>query len=178
MAKRGEKTRAGNRWTEARFKSFIKSLLRAGTMRWAPKYDAIRAAFVKRGLNSTTGRMAKLHKCNICSRLFPQSLVKVDHINPVIDPHIGFVSWDIYIQRMFCEVENFQVLCQKCHDFKTRKDSLKGRQEIAFKAVRSRSRKVFEHRSKLKNLVANAADAASVRTPHPNPSPRNRIKAN
>ena len=44
----------------------------------------------------------------------------VDHIIPVIDPKKGFENWDTYITRMFCEKENLQVLCSKCHDKKTK----------------------------------------------------------
>jgi len=42
----------------------------------------------------------------------------VDHINPVVDPHIGFTTWDEYIARMFCEVDGFQVICHDCHEVK------------------------------------------------------------
>ena len=43
----------------------------------------------------------------------------VDHINPVVDPVDGHQGWDIYINRLFCETDNLQVLCKKCHDAKT-----------------------------------------------------------
>lgn len=45
--------------------------------------------------------------------------VFVDHIIPVVDPETGFMSWDEYIQRMFSDSENFQVLCDDCHTAKT-----------------------------------------------------------
>lgn len=142
MAKqRVAKPKAGGRWSVARFRAFIKSLLRAGTMRWAPKYDALKAAFVKRGVNPKTGKLAKLHKCNHCSKLFPMNAVKVDHIKPVVDPNVGFVSWDMYIDRMFCEVENLQVLCDPCHDFKTKTESKKQHHLPTTKAVRIRTRR-------------------------------------
>jgi 5-methylcytosine-specific restriction endonuclease McrA len=134
------KPKAGGRWTIARYRAFIKSLLRAGTMRWAPKYDALKAAYVKRGVNPKTGRMSKLHKCNSCCKLFPMNAVRVDHILPVVDPAVGFVSWDSYIERMFCEVENLQVLCNPCHDFKTKSESKKSRKAVHFKPVRFRTR--------------------------------------
>lgn len=43
----------------------------------------------------------------------------VDHIVPVISPATGFRSWDIVIERMFCELDGFQVLCHECHKKKT-----------------------------------------------------------
>jgi len=45
--------------------------------------------------------------------------VAVDHIKPIVDPKLGFVSWDDIIRRMFVEEEGLQVLCKECHDKKT-----------------------------------------------------------
>lgn len=116
------KTRCGGQWTEARYNSFIKSLLRKG--RWGPKYEALRNARVSRGV----------YKCACCGAEGPKTLpplegrkrrrnnAAVDHINPVIDPAVGFVDWDTVIERLFCEVEGFQVLCWACHHAKTNEE--------------------------------------------------------
>jgi 5-methylcytosine-specific restriction endonuclease McrA len=51
---------------------------------------------------------------------FPAKDVQVDHIHPIIDPSVGFESWDETIDRMFCEKNNLQVLCTNpCHKSKT-----------------------------------------------------------
>lgn len=42
-----------------------------------------------------------------------------DHIDPVIDPNVGFVSWDVVIERLFVESDGFQALCWGCHNIKT-----------------------------------------------------------
>jgi 5-methylcytosine-specific restriction endonuclease McrA len=57
-------------------------------------------------------------KCNICHQLFDAHETNVDHINPVVGIE-GFTNWDDYINNMFCEVENMQLLCHSCHDAKT-----------------------------------------------------------
>ena len=44
----------------------------------------------------------------------------VDHIRPVIDPGDGFMGWDEVIERMFCEISGFQILCHSCHAAKTK----------------------------------------------------------
>lgn len=114
----GEKTRAGGRWTEARYRSFITSLLRQGTRRWAPKTDVDRKATTKRGFR----------RCAECKEEVPVTAHKngkkvkntfIDHIDPIVDPEVGFTSWDDFIERLFCEEHNLQVLCGDCHEKKT-----------------------------------------------------------
>jgi hypothetical protein len=51
--------------------------------------------------------------------LFGPKEVALDHIEPVIDPKVGFTTWDSYIERLFCEADSFQVLCHADHDQKT-----------------------------------------------------------
>ena len=108
----------GGEWTAARFHSFIKGALRSATMRWGPKFRALDKAFVGRKTNRKTGRIAKHFRCACCDKDFPSSEVVVDHINPVVCPIQGFVSWDVLVERMFCEVDGFQVLCKPCHKIK------------------------------------------------------------
>lgn len=117
----GPLTRCGGRWTEARFHSFIKSLLRSGTRRWAPIQDVKRKA--KQARNE--------YKCANCGDIGPATIkvngervnnAIVDHINPIVDPEVGFVDWDSTIERMYCEEENLQLLCHKCHEEKTNEE--------------------------------------------------------
>lgn len=117
----GPKTRCSGQWTEARFNSFIKSLLRSGTRRWAPIQEVKKEARVARGLYeckeckqhvAPTYRDGKNRKQNIF----------VDHIIPIVDPATGFTNWDDCIQRMFCEKDNLQLLCKDCHDVKSEKE--------------------------------------------------------
>lgn len=48
--------------------------------------------------------------------------VHVDHIRPIIDPEVGFTTWDDLIARMFCEGDNLQLLCNDCHTTKTNEE--------------------------------------------------------
>ena len=45
--------------------------------------------------------------------------IAVDHIDPVVNPTTGFVSWDNLIERLFVEKDGLQLLCKACHDEKT-----------------------------------------------------------
>lgn len=113
-----DKPRNGGQWTESRYASFIKSLLRKGTQRWGPKNEALKEGRVEKGV----------YYCQSCQQNVPVTVkvngkrvrnVFVDHVDPIIDPEKGFTSWDDYIEKMFCEKENLQVLCGECHDIKT-----------------------------------------------------------
>jgi len=44
-----------------------------------------------------------------------------DHIIPVIGPE-GFVSWDIFIARLYCEADGFRAVCKDCHKIITERE--------------------------------------------------------
>lgn len=113
------RTRADNTMTEAQYHSHIKGALRKGTRFWKPKLLALESAYVGKKKNVSTGRLAKHYECAMCNLHYPVKEVQVDHILPVIDPIVGFRSWDEVIDRMFCDSNNLQVLCKSCHKMKT-----------------------------------------------------------
>jgi 5-methylcytosine-specific restriction endonuclease McrA len=114
----GEKTRCSGQWTEAKFSSFIRNQLRSATRKWAPISITKKKANVERGV----------YECAECKQHVPPTIkqgrkrvnnVFVDHIKPIVDPEVGFTNFDDYINRMFCEEENLQLLCGECHDKKS-----------------------------------------------------------
>jgi len=119
-----EKKRNGGEWTEGRYRSFITSTLRGGMRRWPPKWKALKDACVGRKVNEKTNKLALHYVCRKCKKEYTATNVEVDHIKPVV-PATGFTSWDDYIDRMFCEQTNLQVLCKKCHKDKTGKEKVK-----------------------------------------------------
>lgn len=52
-----------------------------------------------------------------------QQTPHLDHIDPVIPLEHWSWSWDDYFERLFCTVDNFQVMCKDCHDVKTKKET-------------------------------------------------------
>jgi hypothetical protein len=108
-------------WTVARFNSFIKSALRQASNRWGPKASIKKKARVERGMYRCEGYKRSPHvvPVSLGSGAGRKNNVYVDHIRPIIDPELGFMSWDDVINRMFCEEEGLQVLCKACHDAKT-----------------------------------------------------------
>lgn len=134
----GPKVRNSGRWTDAQYRSFIKGNLRRVTQKWGPIADCLKEGRTRRGF----------YTCNGCKEEVPASIrddngkriknIAVDHIIPIIDPDVGWVSWDETIERMFAERDNLQLLCYSCH-------SAKGLDEKArAKARRDREKLVDE----------------------------------
>lgn len=138
-------------WTIGRYRSFITSTLRSGMRRWPPKWKALKAAELGKKTNKKSGKMAMHYKCAMCEKEYTSKDVQVDHIEPVVNPTTGFVSWDVYIDRMFCEKHNLQVLCTSCHKTKTKeeKDESKrvSRVNIKVSAANSKERTISKPRA-------------------------------
>lgn len=112
-------------WTPARKKAFIIAVLRQGTRRWPPKYEALNLAKTEKKINPKSKRLAQHYRCNACKKEFTSTNVQVDHITPVVDPVKGFKDWNTFIKRLFCDIDNLQVLCKPCHEIKTKKEKVK-----------------------------------------------------
>lgn len=121
--KQEDLVKCDGKWTQAKFNSFIKNNLRQATRKWEPIQKCAKRANVSRGL----------YECASCKELVPPTTVCqesrrriknifVDHINPIVDPTVGFVSWDSVIERMFCDSDNLQLLCLTCHKKKSREE--------------------------------------------------------
>ena len=111
-------------WTGGRLRTFITSTLRGGFRKYPPKYETLKAASVGKKINAKTNRMAEHFTCNMCKGEFPAKEVQVDHVEPVVCPFTGFVDWNTFINRLFCDGGNLQVLCSPCHDIKTAEERI------------------------------------------------------
>lgn len=109
----------GGAWTASRMASFIKSVIRMGSRKWPQKYEALNRALIGKRLDPRTGKMSNRYKCAGCNNLFKATEVQVDHIDPVVSVEDGFIDWNEYIMRMYCEADGFQILCSECHGVKT-----------------------------------------------------------
>lgn len=87
-------------------KTFLVPKLRSASLYWPPRTEALNRA------KTAPGRF----KCSMCEGEFKRHEVHVDHDPPVIDPRVGFVDFNTYIERLFCTAEFLRVLCVTCHD--------------------------------------------------------------
>ena len=95
--------------TDYKLKAFIIATLRRASYRHPGRTEAFKAARIERNQ----------YKCAHCSGIFTRKEIQIDHILPVVDPAVGFVGFDSYIERMFCGATGLQVLCKPCHTVKT-----------------------------------------------------------
>lgn len=101
------------------------SALRAGSRKWPPRYETLAEAKTEKKTNKKTGRLAQHYKCASCGEEFAGKDVAVDHIDPVVDPEKGFEDWNTFIERLYCDKDNLQVLCKTCHDLKSKNERKK-----------------------------------------------------
>ena len=122
MPKKGQLTRNSGQWTEARYRSFVVSALRASFRRWPARGRVMHMAATERRINPSSGRLAWHYRCNHCQQDFPAKSVQVDHVVPIVDPAVGFAGWDAFIARLYTEDKGLQVLCKPCHQVKGARD--------------------------------------------------------
>lgn len=117
-----KKTRNAGRWTEARWRGFVVSALRAASRRWPPKSDVLKSARAGHVMSVRLKRMVNAYRCELCTKQFTSTYMRVDHKAPVVDPKKGWASFDTFIKRLFCEAEGLQAVCIECHKTKTDKE--------------------------------------------------------
>ena len=108
-----------NTMTSSQFWGMIRSALRKQSRWWKPilavKLDA------RRKYNGKNKRQKFEYQCANCLNWFPDKKIAVDHIIPA-----GTLTRkeDLpgFVERLFCEKNGLQVLCDGCHDSKTKKE--------------------------------------------------------
>ena len=116
------RTRNAGTMTESAFWSMIRSALRQKSRWWKPISQAKNKA--KRKYKGPNKRQKWEYQCASCNEWFNEKQINVDHIKPAGTLRC---SNDLpgFVERLFCEVENLQVLCTKCHDKKTQDEKSK-----------------------------------------------------
>lgn len=88
---------------------FLIPKLRKASLQWLPRREAIKRY-----------KIGAWFCCAKCKRVVGKDSVHVDHVEAVAAN--GFIDWNDYINRMFCDHLGFQVLCVSCHQKKTATD--------------------------------------------------------
>lgn len=114
MGKKTEPFLNYTEWTTSRFWSFIRSALRAAYNKYPPKYEALRRARKP----VTIGRQKWAYTCAECKQEFMQKDVQVDHIEPA-GTLKEYSDLPEFVRKLFCSVDELQILCSTCHLEKT-----------------------------------------------------------
>lgn len=89
--------------------AIAKAALRRVSSYWWAMSEAMNRAKVARGL----------WECAMCKEHFKKHEVQKDHISPVVSTNGEKNDMNIYIETLFCEPENIQILCKPCHLIKS-----------------------------------------------------------
>lgn len=116
------KTRCAGTMTESAFWSFIRSALRQKSRWWKP--ISLAKAKAKRAYKGPLKRQKFEYQCNSCKEWFPDKHVNVDHIIPAGSLNCA-EDLPGFVERLFCEVDELQVLCTNCHNIKTKSEKQK-----------------------------------------------------
>jgi len=91
--------------------AYIKAALRRTWGRSKQRQGALNAAKISYGV----------YQCAECKKHTRRKDINVDHIIA-----IGrFTTFDLYIERLFCDSSGLRVLCKSCHKSKTKADMKK-----------------------------------------------------
>lgn len=66
-----------------------------------------------RWVDFSSGRKRVYHQCERCGDYCTSKERAVHHVEPVLDPDVGFVDFNTYFARMF--TDNLLLLCKECH---------------------------------------------------------------
>jgi len=109
--------------SKAAFFSHIRSTLRNASRWWKPIAEAKKLA--RRANKGTNKRLKYEYQCNICKEWFSDKEIAVDHILEAGSLK-DYEDLPGFVKRLFCEVDGFQILCDKrsdgkesCHKIKT-----------------------------------------------------------
>ena len=116
------KTRNAGTMTESAFWSFIRSALRQKSRWWKPITECKMKA--RRPYKGPNKRQKFEYLCNSCKTWFPEKQINVDHIVGAGSLNCG-QDLPGFVDRLFCEQDNLQVLCTTCHDHKTKLEKQK-----------------------------------------------------
>ncbi len=94
---------------------WVKRYIELMSYKWAPRTQAMNKA---RRVSQLADKRTKWeYKCNHCAEWYKQKEIQIDHIIP--KGRYSKETFFIWLDRLFCDVSGFQVLCTPCHKKKS-----------------------------------------------------------
>jgi hypothetical protein len=92
-------------------KSFVIASLRRASYRWYGRWQASKRSHI--------GRNEYFCENPECGMIGKKKEFQMDHIDPVVDPLVGWQGLDSFAERLLCEPEGYWRICKTCHKNKT-----------------------------------------------------------
>ena len=102
----------GGTYTVKGFFGWLRSQLRRASLRWKPRADALKEA--RRPYTGENKRRKWEYQCSVCGEWCNGKDVQADHIKPC-GTLTCYDDLPKFVERLFCEVDGFRVLCKPCH---------------------------------------------------------------
>lgn len=106
-------------WTTSRYWTFLRSGLRSLSRKWPPIYQCLHDA--RRPYKGENKRKKWEYQCASCQEWFDAKSVAVDHRIPCGELN-SYEDLPIFVERLFCGVDELDCLCHSCHDAKTKQE--------------------------------------------------------
>jgi len=102
--------------------AWLTSQLRRISSRYPPFYEFYNLHKEVYYITSKKGKQLRRVRflCNKCNNKFPKKQIRLDHIIPCKQQDENI--WQ-FAERLFCEVNNIQLLCKTCHDAKSKEEN-------------------------------------------------------
>lgn len=116
------KTKNHGTFTEAQFFNWLRQKLRRASLVWKPISECKKRAKIP--YSGDNKRRKVSYVCESCKGEFDSKSVSVDHKLPIGSLQ-NYSDLPQFVERLFCEIENLQLLCSDCHSVKTKLDNSK-----------------------------------------------------
>lgn len=110
---------------EKTLKQWLVPKLRKISSHWPNKNKALALARVKVKVGEYKNGndiLKSMYRCEICQELYDSTEIQIDHRTPVIGMY-GFDDWNVYIESLFCGLDNLGAVCKSCHFLKTQNEN-------------------------------------------------------
>lgn len=107
---------------------YIINVLRQGTITWSRRTECLNRGrrkrvigVIKHGPNKGQEKFVWERNCDQCGEWkdLKDNLFEVDHIVEIGGFEASNCDWNVFLPRMYCELDNLQALCHSCHARKT-----------------------------------------------------------
>lgn len=105
--------------------TWVKRYIEGISYKWPMRSEALRKS---RRISQLADKRTKFeHQCNHCKKWFKAKDVQLDHIVP--KGKYSKETFFVWLERLFCAADGFQVLCKPCHLKKTNLEKKNGAYE-------------------------------------------------